>query len=618
MRSLRHSMRGWLLPSSVLVAFLAATLAGNVAARRAVEHEERILLEQRASEIEAILSTSSTLTTSLQLIGEAYAADPSGTAFEGTAGSLVSGAVTAVGVAELVDDTVTVRVEHGVEAPAGSSLAGARSELIRTASAAEGLVSTLVKGEPNGSLIVGLARDDGSVVFQESAVSTAPVEVSDESPFATLDAVLYRSATPDPDQILVTTTAALPLHGNVDSRSLNFGSEQWLLQTSASEPLNSRLARALPWIILFAGIAGALLVAGMAALLVRRRAYAMAMVEQRTQELRRAMTQLELARAEADDANKAKNRFLSRMSHELRTPLNAVLGFAQLLQRDDRPHDERDAVEHIMKGGQHLLMLINEVLDIARIESGNLAMSTEPVHAEELIGESLDLMRPLAAARSIRLIAPPHGDVANYVFADRQRLKQILLNLLSNAIKYNRHGGSVIVTCEPAGPTRLRINVTDTGHGISPEDVALLFVPFERLGADRTEIEGSGIGLALSRRLAETMGGTLDLTSQPGAGSTFRVELPVVEGAVERFERLTPPTSSWQSSASREQRALVLYIEDNLANVSLLQRVFDDRADIEIMSAMQGRLGVELARQHQPAMILLDLHLPDLQGEEIL
>jgi hypothetical protein len=204
------------------------------------------------------------------------------------------------------------------------------------------------------------------------------------------------------------------------------------------------------------------------------------------------------------------------------------------------------------------------------------------------------------------------------VFADRQRLKQILLNLLSNAVKYNRLNGNVDIVCDRVDLTRLRIKVADTGPGIPADQIARLFVPFERLGAERTDIEGTGIGLALSQRLAEAMGGSIGVESVPGKGSTFWVELPLVEGPVERFERLQGDDAPPEPAAVDSRRQTVLYIEDNLANLKLVQRVVAHRSDVEIMAAMQGGLGLDLAREHHPALILLDLHLPDLTGDQVL
>ena len=277
------------------------------------------------------------------------------------------------------------------------------------------------------------------------------------------------------------------------------------------------------------------------------------------------------------------------MSHELRTPLNAVLGFAQLLEIESTlTADQHESVTQIVKGGRHLLELINEVLDIARIETGNLGLSAEPVLPGDVVSDVIDLVRPLAVERSISIATNLRmGDA--YVLADRQRLRQVLLNLLSNAVKYNHIGGTITVECDQIDASHVRISVTDTGDGISADHHEKLFQPFERLGAEQTNIEGTGVGLALSRRLADAMGATLDFESTVGQGSTFWIELPVVEGPVERIERLTPLTSV--ATGSQAPRHTVLYIEDNLANVKLIEHVFAARGNVDVVAAMQGRLG---------------------------
>lgn len=238
------------------------------------------------------------------------------------------------------------------------------------------------------------------------------------------------------------------------------------------------------------------------------------------------------AKAQAERANQAKSEFLSRMSHELRTPLNAVLGFAQLLEMDSLTPDQRASVAHILKGGQHLLDLINEVLDIARIEAGRLALTVEPVPLSAVIEETLAMVGPLGQEAGIRL-SHMAAIRAPVVRADRQRLTQVLLNLLANAIKYNRQGGSVTLSVDRVRDSWVRLSVTDTGPGIAPENMGRLFTPFERLGADNGTVEGSGLGLALSKRLVEAMGGEMGVESVVGQGSTFWVEVAVQpEGVV--------------------------------------------------------------------------------------
>src|SRR5690606_1848610 len=220
----------------------------------------------------------------------------------------------------------------------------------------------------------------------------------------------------------------------------------------------------------------------------------------------------------------------SRMSHELRTPMNSILGFAQVLGRKDLPNDQRKAVDHILRAGRHLLNLINEVLDISRIEANRQAMSLEPVRVNEVVQETLALIRPLAAQRGCHIEEPAAVDNAWHVRADRQRLAQVLLNLLSNAAKYNRAGGSISVAGESAGG-RVLVHVSDTGPGIPADKLEQVFVPFERLGAEQSDVEGTGLGLALSRRLVDAMGGSLTVRSTVGEGSTFTVDLPRADAA---------------------------------------------------------------------------------------
>jgi PAS domain S-box-containing protein len=322
------------------------------------------------------------------------------------------------------------------------------------------------------------------------------------------------------------------------------------------------------------------------------------------------------AKEEADRANHAKSDFLSRMSHELRTPLNSILGFGQLLDRQSPTETQRPRIRYILSAGRHLLNLINEVLDISRIEAGTLQLSVEPVCLEEAIGEALDLMRPLAAERTIALATNCSLDAATYVLADRQRLKQVLLNLLSNAVKYTAVQGSVTVSFAGAGEDVTRISVRDTGAGIPVEKLARLFTPFDRLGAEQSTVEGTGLGLALCQRLVHAMNGSIGVNSTLGNGSTFWLDLPQSKSPLQTMADSRTATAAGTQLAEESRR--ILYIEDNFSNVTLVDQMLAERPALELMTAMQGRVGLELARQHSPDLILLDLHLPDMPGWQVL
>jgi PAS domain S-box-containing protein len=322
------------------------------------------------------------------------------------------------------------------------------------------------------------------------------------------------------------------------------------------------------------------------------------------------------AKEEADRANHAKSDFLSRMSHELRTPLNSILGFGQLLDRQSPTETQRPRIRYILSAGRHLLNLINEVLDISRIEAGTLQLSVEPVSVGEAISEALDLMRPLAAERSIALEANCPAETAAYVLADRQRLKQVLVNLLSNAVKYTGMEGSVTVSVLESGIGATRISVRDTGSGIPVEKLARLFTPFDRLGAEQSAVEGTGLGLALCQRLVNAMQGSIGVNSTLGNGSTFWLDLPMAKSPLESLAA-TRAENTPGAVVGQEARR-ILYIEDNFSNVTLVDQMLAERPAFELMTAMQGRVGLELARQHSPDLILLDLHLPDMPGWQVL
>jgi len=328
---------------------------------------------------------------------------------------------------------------------------------------------------------------------------------------------------------------------------------------------------------------------------------------------------LRQAKQAAEQANQAKSEYLSRMSHELRTPLNAILGFAQLLEMDELAGEQRDSLRHILAAAEHLLGLINEVLDIAAIEAGRLPLSPEPVAVAKIVAEAVELIRPLADQDGVLLNDRPAERCGAYVHADQQRMKQILFNLLSNAVKYNREGGSVHLACKYVAGERLRISVTDTGPGIAPEPLERLFVEFERLGSERTSVEGTGLGLPVSKRLAEAMGGTIGVTTAVGQGSTFWLELPLAKPPDEPDEgrEESGPAAGKARGTQAGPPVTVLYIEDNMSNLQLVDRILARRPNVKLISAMRPGLGLDLAGEHHPDLVLLDLHLPDMSGEEV-
>jgi len=341
--------------------------------------------------------------------------------------------------------------------------------------------------------------------------------------------------------------------------------------------------------------------------------------ERSDQVLRDKNAELEAARANADKANLAKSEFLSAMSHELRSPLNAILGFAQLIESGSPlpTPGQKTSIDQILRAGWYLLELINEVLDLSLIESGRLSLSREPVSLPEVLQDCQTLMAPLALKKDIHMHFPQHL-VPRFVEADKTRLKQVMINLLTNAVKYNRDGGSVDITCGVRAPQRLRISVQDTGDGLSLEQIEHLYQPFNRLGKEDSAEEGTGIGLVVSKRLVEQMGGAIGVVSVVGSGSLFWIELALV-AAPEFYEPQTEPAAPRPAATAEDaQVRTLLYVEDNRANMQLVEQLIARRPDMRLYGAEDAMRGIALAREHQPEVILLDINLPGISGLQAL
>jgi signal transduction histidine kinase/CheY-like chemotaxis protein len=332
---------------------------------------------------------------------------------------------------------------------------------------------------------------------------------------------------------------------------------------------------------------------------------------------KRGELQLNEAMAAAEKANRAKTDFISSMSHELRTPLNAILGFAQLVESGTpvpTPTQKR-SIDQILKAGWYLLELINEILDLTLIESGKLTLSGEPVSLAEVLAECRAMVEPQAQQRSIAMVFA-RLEQPRYVKADRTRLKQVLINLLFNAIKYNQPGGHVTLECTLSPPDAIRISVRDTGPGLSIAQRAQLFQPFNRLGQESGAEEGTGIGLVVTKRLVHLMGGQIGVDSTPGVGSVFWIQMALTttpQLAAHEDTHADPPRPAALPGAPLHT---LLYVEDNPANLELVELIIGRRSDLRLLSAADASLGIEFARVYQPEVILMDINLPGISGIE--
>jgi len=337
------------------------------------------------------------------------------------------------------------------------------------------------------------------------------------------------------------------------------------------------------------------------------------------QALKEKNVELEDATALAEKANLAKSDFLSSMSHELRSPLNAILGFAQLMESDSPPPNsaQKESITQILQAGWHLLKLIDEILDLAKVESGQVPLSPEPVSLADIMLECRGMVEAQAQQRDIKLIFSKCKD-PYFVRADRMRVKQVLLNLLSNAIKYNKEKGTVEVACVENSPGRIRVSIKDTGAGLDAGQIGQLFQAFNRLGQEAGSVEGTGIGLVVAKRLVELMGGVIGVESKVGKGSVFWFELVSVVGPQLSDEDGSDVKLAHTHMRQGAQVRTLLYVEDNPANLKLVQQIIARYPDMRLLTAVNGTGGIEIARSSRPDVILMDINLPDINGYEAL
>lgn len=343
-------------------------------------------------------------------------------------------------------------------------------------------------------------------------------------------------------------------------------------------------------------------------------------ITERTLELENSNTELSKAKIEAEQANHAKSEFLSRMSHELRTPMNAILGFAQLLELGALDSKQEKAVHHILNSGKHLLDLINEILEISRIEAGKISISVESVKLNNIFKDVIETLTPTANAYGVDLINELEKKDEIFIKADKQRLKQVLINLINNGIKYNKKRGWVKLSVNDYfdnNQTFIRINVSDNGPGIDPAKISKLFTPFERLGAENSAVEGTGLGLSVVKQYTTLMSGICGVESKLNEGSVFWIELPKTNSVVENLKVIEPITNIKDKESVKAQ-AVVLYIEDNSSNIDLVTQILlTMRPNVQLITSVYGNETVALAKANKPNLILLDLNLPDIHGAEV-